>query len=211
MKGSMRKLTAFCLTTLALIVHTGAAMAVEEPRFTTMKSSQAFSVRRYEQRIVAETEVDGTLSSASSVGFRRIAGYIFGKNKTASGNTTIAMTAPVSVEAPDGRWSDGATVTATNGSRWRIEFTMPSQYTLATLPTPADPLIKLRVIPPRTVAVLSFSGWTSADKTARKTAELRNWMTTQKLTATGAPELARYDPPWTLPFLRRNEILIPCE
>jgi hypothetical protein len=186
-------------------------MAIEEPRFETLKVSQDFSVRRYEARIVAETEVDGTLSSASSTGFRRIAGYIFGKNKSASGSSTIAMTAPVSVEAPGGRWSDGTAVTTTHANRWRIEFTMPKQYTLATLPAPVDPSVKLREIPPRTVAVLRFSGWTSAEKTAAKTAELRNWMTAQGLRAVGTAELARYNPPWTLPFLRRNEILIPCE
>jgi len=91
--------------------------------------------------------------------------------------------------------------------RWRIHFVMPSQYTLATLPKPLNPQVQLREIPAKTFAALTYSGINTENKVQEKTEQLLNWLKSQKIETLGKPQLARYNPPWTLPFLRRNEIL----
>jgi len=85
---------------------------------------------------------------------------------------------------------------------------MPSRYTLQTLPRPNNPNIEIVEVPAQTYGVMKFSGLAGAEKVAAKTKELQSWMQGQNLTIIGKPELARYNPPWTLPFLRRNEIMI---
>ncbi len=106
----------------------------------------------------------------------------------------IAMTAPVSIQQTE--------------DKWRVQFTMPSQYTLQTLPRPNNPNIEIVEIPVQTYGVIKFSGVANTEKVAAKTKELQSWMQAQNLTITGKPELARYNPPWTLPFMRRNEVMI---
>ncbi len=92
--------------------------------------------------------------------------------------------------------------------QWRVQFTMPSQYSMQTLPKPNNPDITIIEVPPQTYGVIKFSGLAGSEKVATKTVELQSWMLSQKLTMTGVPELARYNPPWTLPFMHRNEIMI---
>ena len=84
---------------------------------------------------------------------------------------------------------------------------MPSQYTLATLPKPLNADVQLREIPAKTFAALTYSGTTTESIAQEKTAELLDWLKAQQIEIIGSPQLARYNPPWTLPFLRRNEIL----
>jgi SOUL heme-binding protein len=90
-----------------------------------------------------------------------------------------------------------------------MHFVMPSRYTMATLPRPKDERVKLRELPPQRMAVVKFSGLAGEGKVKEKTGELEAWMKAEGLEAAGAPQLARYDPPWTLPFLRRNEVMVP--
>ena len=193
-------------------------MAIEEPAFDRIEQSEPFEVRQYRSMIVAETFVDAELDQASNIGFRRIADYIFGNNRSRSGSTEnekIAMTAPVTA-APAEKIAMTAPVTMEpqqpdaniNAKRWRIHFVMPAQYQLSTLPQPVNNDVLLREIPAKRYAVLVFSGFAGQQKVQEKTEELLSWMRSKKLQAIGAPQLARYNPPWTLPFFRRNEILI---
>ena len=85
---------------------------------------------------------------------------------------------------------------------------LPANYTLATLPRPRNPAVVLREVPARRYAVLRFSGLAGQEKVQQKINELMQWMRQRGLDAAGAPRLARYNPPWTLPFLRRNEVMI---
>ena len=193
-----RKTALFALYGLSLFLLSacGAAVAIEEPTYTATRQDGAFEIRTYGPKIVAETWITGSLSSASSAGFRKVAGYIFGRNRTQVGATTkIDMTAPVTTHPIDGGY--------------RLQFVMPSRYTLATLPAPIDNNVHLREVPSATYAVVRFSGLCGESKVAERTAALRAWITKNGLTVLGEAELARYDPPWRLPFLRRNEILIP--
>ena len=183
----------------------GAAMAdTEEPSFTVVSKDGDFEIRDYAGMIVAETEVVGDRDSAVSSGFRILAGYIFGGNAQ---KDKIAMTAPVTQmpEAVAGEaMSDGQTG---NDMKWRVRFSMPAAYTMATLPKPDDVRIKLVQIPARRVAVLRFSGlWSDGNLEAHRQ-ELIAALGARKLRAKGAPAFAFYDPPWKPFFWRRNEIL----
>ena len=197
-------------------------MATEEPKFEILAKDNTIEVRRYLPFIVAETWVDGDMSEASNKGFRAVAGYIFGDNQAAgsTSSTKIAMTAPVTVQpaAPSKKIAMTAPVTiepqtgtALNlegAKRWRVHFVMPSQYTLATLPKPNNTAITLREVPAKTWAVLSFSGFNTEARVQQHTDELLAWLATRKMAFVGSPQLARYDPPWTLPMFRRNEIMV---
>jgi hypothetical protein len=205
---------------LGIVLFSGLAMAIEEPNYSILETSGEIELRAYDSMIVAETVVSGSMDKASSAGFRLIAGYIFGDNTARTGGSEkISMTAPVTMESepePEPK-SEKISMTApvtmtqspdqTSGT-WRVHFVMPSEHTLDTLPRPNNPAVTLREIPGQQVAVVRFSGRAGEEKTAAKTAELLAWLETKQITPTGKPELARYNPPWTLPFLRRNEVLV---
>jgi len=189
------------------------AMATEEPKFDLLEKSDAFELRQYRAMILAEVLVEGDLDEASNKGFRLVADYIFGNNRAKSGGIEkIAMTIPVTVEQKSEKIAMTTPVAIQQGvNKWRLHFVMPSQYTLNTLPTPNNPLVSLREVPPRKLAVVTFSGFISEEKVAKKTEELFAWLASKQLKPTSAPEFARYNPPWSLPFLRRNEVLVGVE
>ncbi len=180
-------------------------MAVAEPSFTLEIHEDAFDVRRYQARVVAETRVTGSsFDAAGNEGFRRLAGYIFGGNRV---RQTIAMTEPVG----ERRDSRKLAMTAPVGERsvdgaWVVTFTMPLGETLESLPVPDDARVTLSEVPAARVAVHRFSGRWTDEKYADKTAALRAWIGARGLVAFGEPEVNRYDPPWIPWFLRRNEI-----
>lgn len=219
MNSLLRRSAALLLCSAALALPSGAAMAIEEPAFTVVERDGRIELREYAPSIVAETVVDGDLSSASNRGFRVIAAYIFGANRSvrADGAEKIEMTAPVAVEPASEKVAMTAPVTVEpQGSealagtgRWRIRFTMPASYTLATLPRPDDTAVTLREVPSGRRAVLVFSGFSGEGKVRDNTAELLAWMGSKGLKPAGPPQLARYDPPWQLPFMRRNEVMVP--
>ena len=199
-------------------------MATEEPGYDLIEKADHIEVRQYRAAIVAETFVEGDLPSASRSGFRLIADFIFGNNRSMRAyavkapetiattapksiaplgpSEKIAMTAPVSVE-PQGNPA-GASMLA---KRWRVQFSMPGRYSMETLPRPRNPAVTVREVPGKRCVALVFSGFTGAIKVQKKTDELLAWLAARNLCSIAMPQLARYDPPWTLPFLRRNEIL----
>ena len=125
----------------------------------------------------------------------------------------IAMTAPVMAEpvggAVSGSGSGAAADTPLNSAtQWRIHFVMPGQYTLDTLPRPNNPVVQLRELPPMVFAVVAYSGLNTAARVQEKTEELQRWIASRNLQPLGTPQLARYDPPWTLPMWRRNEVQV---
>lgn len=203
----------FYLSLGSLLFASGAAMAVEEPDYTVISQSDEFELRRYDSQIVAQTLVSGDQKDASNKGFKVLADFIFGNNTAPSGESSkISMTAPVKMQ-PSQEIAMTAPVTIQNNGqqtdgKWRVRFVMPSQYTMQTLPKPNNPAVEIIEVPMQTYGVIKFSGFTGSNKVDDKTEELRTWMQGQNLTPTGDPELARYDTPWTLPFLRRNEVMI---
>jgi hypothetical protein len=198
------------LVFLTSILIASAAMATEEPKYTLLEKSESFELRAYAPLIVAEVKVDGDLDAASSQGFRLIAAYIFGKNQISE---KIAMTAPVGIKSSEQNKSAKIAMTApvgieSAGNQWTVSFVMPAEYTLASLPKPLDPQVKIREVPAEKRAVITFSGFYNAEKVQEKTQALRDWMKLKNLRPTGEPQFARYNPPWTLPFMRRNEVMI---
>ena len=204
------------LVFLTCIFITSAAMATEEPKYVLLEKSEPFELRAYAPRIMAEVQVDGDLDAASSQGFRLIAAYIFGKNQVSE---KIAMTAPVGIESAD--QNKGAKIAMTApvgiesskpsegaGNQWTVSFVMPAEYTLASLPKPLDPQVKIREVPAEKRAVITFSGFYNEEKVQEKTQALRDWIKVKNLNSLGEPQFARYNPPWTLPFMRRNEVMI---
>jgi hypothetical protein len=195
--------------TFIAFTFTGAVMATEEPKYTVLEKESPFEIRSYAPMILAEVQVDGDLDNASSQGFRLIAAYIFGQNQV---NQKIAMTAPVTVEE---KVPQSAKIAMTvpvgiesSAGKWTVSFVMPAEYTLESIPKPINPLVQLRQIPVVKKAVISFSGFYSEEKVAEKTLELEQWMKARKLQSAGPPNFARYNPPWALPFMRRNEVMI---
>lgn len=215
----MKKLTATLIGLFLGLLGSPSAMATEEPQYEVVLSDGDMGLRRYAPMLIAETEVEGDLDEASNKGFRLIAGYIFGDNQSpdAGQKAKIPMTAPVTVEPQSSKIAMTAPVTAEPQSpdsdmkaarRWRIHFVMPSQYTLDTIPKPKNPQVQLREIPARHYAVHRYSGFNTLSRVQQKTDELLQWATAKSLVTTGTPQLARYNPPWTLPMFRRNEILV---
>jgi len=191
------------------LTFTGAVMATEEPKYAVLEKEAPFEIRSYAPMIVAEVQVEGDLDEASSQGFRLIAAYIFGQNQVSE---KIAMTAPVTIEEQSVK-SAKIAMTApvgieSNVGKWTVSFVMPAEYTMESIPKPMNSQVQLRQIPAVKKAVISFSGFYNSQKVAEKTLELEQWMKSRHLTGVGSANFARYNPPWTLPFMRRNEILI---
>lgn len=182
--------------TLGSLAMPGVAVAVEEPPYRVLKTAGAIELREYPGFIIAETIVQGDFDEAGRSGFRRIAGYIFGGNRNAAGESEkIAMTAPVTMEK--------------TGDAWRLHFVMPDSAKMETLPRPQAPDVTLRQIGTHRVATIRFSGFTTKASIAEQTERLEQWMASEGLTADGHPRIARYNDPFTLPWNRRNEIMIP--
>ena len=205
----------------ALLLIAGPAMAIEEPAYEVLRKDGAMEIRKYAPFIVAQTWVQGDMDEASSRGFRLIADYIFGNNVAVGERTAakIAMTAPVTMapEAASQKIAMTAPVTMAPqaaasapgaAQRWRVHFVMPRQYTLATLPKPNNQEVQLEEVPAKWFAVLRYSGLNTNARVQQRNEEAVAWVVAQKLTPLGPPQLARYDPPWTLPPFRRNEILV---
>jgi len=187
----------------------GEAMAIEEPKYTVIEQTEDFELRQYEPFIVAETLVEGDFSDVGNEGFRRLAGYIFGKNRK---KVSIDMTAPVNQEPDSEKIAMTAPVNQeAEFEKWRITFTMPTEYTLETLPAPLDDRVTLRREPGRLIAAIRYSGTWSRDRYEIKEGRLKSFVNERGLEAVGEPIFARYNSPFALWFLRRNEVLIPVE
>ena len=174
-----------------IVIESIDVAATEEPRFELIDRwpDKNIELREYDARILAVTRMD----TAENGGFSTLAGYIFGGN---TAEQKIAMTAPVQ--------------TSMAGSAVQeMAFVMPSQFGESDLPEPNDPAIDLRPMSGYVAAVIAFSGRASASTAETHWKQLREFLEESNLEAVGPPTLNQYNPPWTLPFLRRNEIIVP--
>ncbi len=182
-----------------------------EPEYSVEKLTGDVEIRRYGARIAAETTVTAGEEAARNAGFRRLAGYIFGANHA---DQKIAMTAPVA-QRPAGRRGEKIAMTApvsqeaAGEGEWVIRFFMPAGKTLESLPEPDDAKVRLVSVPPETIAVRRFTGNWGRRAVAAQTAQLMNTLRDYGFEAVDAPAAWFYDPPWTIPALRRNEIAVP--
>ncbi len=206
MRYSSAALSLALLLALALGAG-GPCVAVERPHYSVEISEQPFELRDYAPSIVASVQVDGSRETAVNAGFRILAGYIFGDNRT---QAKIAMTAPVTQSERGGQkiamTAPVEQSLAQNG--WEIRFTMPAAYTLSTLPMPRDARVHLEEVPGRRVAVITFSGFWSDSNLQSHRAQLLEFVARRHLIAVSTPVYAYYDPPWTPWFWRTNEVLV---
>lgn len=205
-RGILVGLIALTATGVPALSH-GAKLRdrTEQPKYEVVKRHPDFEVRTYAPRIVAEVDVKGTAKEATTKGFRVLADFIFGNN---TAREKVAMTAPVdrSERIPMTTPVDRS---STKEGRWTVTFTMPAEYTMDTLPRPNDDRIRIRRVPPTRFAALRFSG-------NPKESKVQQYMSTLQAAVKDAgyqtpnrpPVYARYDPPWTPGFMRRNEVLL---
>jgi hypothetical protein len=198
------------LATVAALLASSSAMAIEQPSFRVLERDGAFELREYAPHVVAETRVAPSFTDAGNAAFQRLFRYISGDNvaqqkiamtapvtqsRSEAGGEKIAMTAPVTQVAAD----DG----------YRVAFTLPASYTLETAPTPLDKTIEIRAVPAQLVASWRYSGRWTENNYREHEAELRAAIEARNLEVAGEPILARYNPPFMPSFLRRNEVLVP--
>lgn len=184
----------------------GIRSGTEEPSFTVERRVGDVEIRSYGSRIAAETTIDANEEAARNEGFRRLARYIFGGNK---GSRKIAMTAPVAQQEGQ-KIAMTAPVAAQRGAggSWIIRFFMPSDQTMDSLPTPNDERVRLVHVPGEHVAVLRFTGAYKPEIIKARTEELLKTLRDNNIYAAGEPVAWFYDPPWTIPFRRRNEVAV---
>jgi len=192
---------------------------VATPEYTVVEKRDGYEVREYAPRLVAEVTVTGSRDEALNAGFRKLADFIFGNN-TASvpgapegsapgASSKIAMTAPVLERSEKGAqiaMTAPVLEKAPGAGAHVVSFVMPAEYTLATLPKPRNAEIRIVEVPATRYAVLSFSGRAREPKTDEMKARLAQLTGRDGLVTQGEPLLAQYDPPWTPPFMRKNEV-----
>jgi len=205
----MRKIMALCLGVLMLTpAEAQMYKGTETPAYTVEAILEGAELRSYGPRMLAEVTVSGSRSSAANAGFRILAGYIFGGN---GGSAKIAMTTPVA-QVPQASAGSAATKPGADGAQsWTVRFTMPADRSLASLPPPDDPRIRLLETPPARLLVLQVPGRPGDAALAEATATLQAIAGGAGLKVTGAPEFLFYDSPFTLPWNRRNEVALVLE
>ena len=197
------------------------AKAADETAHKVVIEDGEFQVREYDAYAVAETVVSPPFDSATRVGFGRLVRYISGAN---SGERKIEMTAPVQLQprgekikmtapvfirpfAYSGAW-DGPKLTGGKIESWTMAFVLPEGYTANTAPMPTNPTVRVRDVAPRRVATIRFSGFLR-DKTAeQQRGRLEAWLKARGMEHADDWRVAGYNPPWTIPQLRRNEVLV---
>ncbi len=221
---------------IAIGLYTGASTmaATETPPYAIIQSApHQIEIREYPELIVAETTTQGDRQQAANQAFRILADYIFGNNQSRkksaqtspeeSASEKLAMTAPVFQQKHDLDSLTPAreklpmtapviqTSPANDGgasAQWQMQFVMPQGATLASLPLPNHPAISLKQEPARRVVVIRFSGTASEKNLQKHLALLLDYAGKHRLSTQGEPAYAFYNPPWTLPFMRRNEIML---
>ena len=184
-------------------------MATDEPEFKLILKEDKFEIREYAPKIIAQVEIFGDFDDASSKGFKILADFIFGNNTTTDGNSKIEMTAPVEMEPLTQKINMTKPVLSEGSdNNWIVSFIMPSEFTLETLPKPNNKSIKILSLPKEKYAVIVFSGLVRESSYLEKEKLLNEFIKEKKLKPSGEIKIARYNPPWTLPFFRRNELML---
>jgi len=202
-----------------VVVGVASVSGVESPEYEVVTKAAGYEIRSYGPLIIAETVVDAPYRESINQGFGRVANYIFGNNTT---DASIAMTTPVLHEpvgtAPESAEPRSEKIAMTTPvlhepveSGYALAFVMPAEYTMDTLPKPNRDNVHIREVPARTLAALKFRGYARERTAERKTRTLLERLERDGVAVIGEPFVAQYDPPWTPPFMRRNEILVEVE
>ncbi len=201
---------ALFLVTIAILLS-GCSLfgvrSIEEPSYKVVNKEGDFEIRQYEDFIVATTTMNGEFDDANSTGFRRLFRYISGDN---SANKKIPMTAPV-IEARESKKIPMTAPVFIGKESRTMSFVMPNDYTLENTPIPDNNEISIEKQPSKKVAVLEFTGTLSEENIEENSEKLQEWIEKKSLKTLSSSIAAGYDPPWTIPLFRRNEIHIEIE
>ena len=183
----------------------------EEQKYTVERKFPKFEVRRYEACVFADVTVQADFQSAGSIAFRSLIGYISGSNEPSK---KIAMTSPVIQESNSANSATKIAMTSpviqeSSKDLQIVSFVMPAGMTIDDMPLPTNSKVSLRQMPEQLVAVSKFTGRWTESAYERQLTQLRQQLDQDGMTEIGPPRYARFDPPWTPSFLRRNEIQIP--
>jgi len=196
---------------IAFILIVGGLLAgpvmsnVEKPDYKVIQTERNIEIRQYEPMIIAEVEVDGKREDAIREGFRLIADYIFGNNTV---QRDIDMTAPVQQQESQKIAMTAPVQQQSTGRSWQISFVMPSKYSMETLPEPKNDRVRLKEIMTKKFVVIKFSGTNSNENVTEHENQLMNYIEANQIKIIDSPKYAFYNAPWTLPFMRRNEVMI---
>ena len=206
MKKKWTMITSIIALILIVGVLAGPVMSdVEKPDYKVIQSEQNIEIRQYEPMIIAEVEVDGKREDAIGDGFRLLADYIFGDNTV---QQVISMTAPVQQKENQKIAMTAPVQQQSTGKSWRMSFVMPSKYSMDSLPVPNNNHVRLKEILTKKFVVIEFSGTNSNENVTEHENQLINYIEANQIKINGSPKYAFYNPPWSLPFLRRNEVMI---
>ena len=206
MKKKWTMITSIIALILIVGVLAGPVMSdVEKPDYKVIQSEQNIEIRQYEPMIIAEVEVDGKREDAIGDGFRLLADYIFGNNTV---QQVISMTAPVQQKENQKIAMTAPVQQQSTGKSWRMSFVMPSKYSMDSLPVPKNNRVRLKGILAKKFVVIEFSGTNSNENVTEHENQLMNYIEANQIKINGSPKYAFYNPPWSLPFLRRNEVMI---
>lgn len=178
---------------------------VDQAKYKVLKRSENIEIRYYPPMVVAEVGVSGERQRAINAGFKQLFNYITGDNTKSE---KIAMTAPVIESANETIAMTAPVLQQEHKDKWFISFVMPEKASLESLPKPKNPQIKLKELGGRHFAVIRFSGIAKDELIQQKLRELKVYIDDNKLEKIGQPIYAFFNPPWTLPFLRHNEVMI---
>lgn len=175
----------------------GVRSAYEAPDYAVLQVIDSdLEIRRYGVRLAVETDNDGDQA------FRRLFRYITGANE---GEREVAMTVPVETAKPA---EIAMTVPVELSDERYMRFFLPSEFTIDNAPVPTDKAVRLIEVPEQTLAALSYTGFGFQGSVDEQKSELLTRVAASNWRAEGAPVAFFYDPPWTIPFLRRNEVLV---
>ena len=206
MKKKWTMITSIIALILIVGVLAGPVMSnVEKPDYKVIQSEQNIEIRQYEPMIIAEVEVDGKREDAIGDGFRLLADYIFGNNTV---QQVISMTAPVQQKENQNIAMTAPVQQQSTGKSWRMSFVMPSKYSMDSLPVPNNNRVRLKGILAKKFVVIEFSGTNSNENVTEHKNQLMNYIEENQIKINDSPKYAFYNPPWSLPFLRRNEVMI---
>ena len=186
------------------------AMSYEEPQYTVVSTEGDFEYRQYDPYRVSETVIEDAsdADSAGDEGFQRLFAYISGAN---SSDSKISMTVPVSQGESEKIAMTVPVQQSAAENGWRVSFMLPSEFTLETAPVPTDSRVYVREVPGRLMVVLRFSGrWTESNYVEHEQ-ELAEYVSASALTTLGAVERAAYNAPFSIPWFRRNEVMVEIE
>lgn len=161
--------------------------------YTILEKRDGYELRRYSECVIATVQINASLVDAANIGFGPLVRYISGGNL---GGERMAMTAPVLQAESEKQGYD-------------VSFVLPTSVDVLNIPVPDDSRITTKVLPQRTMAAHRYRGRWTLRSFAIATQKLKDRLERDKIAISGTAQWARFDPPWTPPFLRTNEVLIP--